>query len=188
MSGDLPGEPWNLSIFLSCRQLYHEAGDAIYGKVTFSFAWPETLCRFIDALQDSSSLNAPLVRKLHLDITVRCKSDEADWDAALQLVLYKLTSLKTIHIGIDQKFDVYKLCYTDVDEGQSNFLLALRELRKLPLTNATTVILSSGVTHRKGSLPYSSMSQSGHQGGRTHAQRKEWSRYMRDTIISVPRS
>ena len=48
---DLPGVSLDLSLLLSCRQLYHGANGSLYGKVKFSFAWPETLRRFLYDLQ-----------------------------------------------------------------------------------------------------------------------------------------
>ena len=175
VNSDLAGVSLDLSLLLSCRRLYHGAKDALYGKVTFSFAWPETLRRFLYDLQQASPSNTLLIRRLHLDMTVRCKSDEDEWNAPLRLVSEKLTSLKTISVGIDQKFPYDEATafgsYKNPNKEGNTFLRALRELEELPLTTGTIAVFSSGISSRKGPLPYSTACQSGDPGGWVHADR-----------------
>ena len=90
-------------------------------------------------------------------MTVRCKSDEDEWNAALRLVSEKLTSLKTISVGIDQKFPYDEAAafesYKNPSKEGNTFLRALRELEELPLTNGTIVVFSSE-SHRPSAIRY----------------------------------
>lgn len=78
-----------------------------------------------------------------------------------------------ISIGIDQKF----LCdeaaafesYKNPNKEGNTFLRAMRELGDLlPLTTGTIVVFGSGITSRKGPLPYCTACQSGDPGGWVH--------------------
>ena len=171
---DLTRVKFNTAILGVCRQLYHEARYILYATNTFSFNSPNVLRSFLYDMQHSSANKLCAVRRLHLDMGVLFKHDEYAWNAALRAIPRKVNGLQRLHIGINQQFWVGRQgfsAYVDPNERRNNFLGGLHELKVLPIKRLTVVVGSSPYGHSKE--PF----------GWTQAQKQEWARYVRDTIL-----
>lgn len=182
------------ALFLTCRQIYHEAKYMLYATNMYSFRSPITLRSFMRGVERGASARNPTVRKIHLSIGIHSRADEYSWNQTLRLMVQRFPGLDNVCVSTYQQFSRYRysnapfVCerpFTDPATGKNLFLRGVLELRKLPLTRLVVIFLERGMSVEQTPTRWGTWRVPADEIPTrwTKAQRVEWASFVKATIL-----
>ena len=171
----LPTLKLPLAFLRTCRQVYHEARNAIYTANIFEIGKARVGGLFLQRISNYSLT----LRSVHLNIRVSTRDVERQWDNTLLELATNCKTLQNLYMDIKDNLrnDLdYKTLQYGPAVGKRAFLRGLLQLKKLPL-KTLEIWVDEGHPHHHHPLvkvnDYSWMLD----------QRREWAQSMKSAIL-----